>query len=209
MDNNLLIVGAGGHGRVVADAAQASGKWSVIAFVDRDYPEVAQIGEWQVIGNDPMLGQLHADFPNIVVAIGDNVARLHLSTDVEKLGFQLATVVHPSAVIGGEVRLGKGSVVFAGAVINYGAVLGRSCIVNTASTIDHDCELGDGVHISPGGHLAGGVCIGDQSWIGIGASVIEQTMIGNDVIVGAGAVVVSDVEDGVKVVGVPAKNREP
>lgn len=205
MSEKLLIVGAGGHGCVVADAARASGEWSDIAFVDDQYPRVSRAGEWLVLGNRHTLEQLRDEFKDVVIAIGDSDTRLHLQAVVERHGFQLATIVHPSAVVGGNVQLGRGTVVFAGAVINYGATIGCSCIINTSSTIDHDCVLGDGVHVSPGANLAGGVCIGDKSWIGISASVVEQITIGSGAKVGAGAVVVGGVEDETTVVGVPAK----
>ena len=206
MKDKLLIIGAGGHGRVVADTAQVSGQWSEFAFVDSRYPQLTQSGQWPVVGNDEMLLSLQEDYSSVVVAVGDNKGRLRLHEIAQQAGFQLVVVVHPSAVVGSDVKLGEGTVVFAGAVINYGATLGRSCVINTAATIDHDCSLDDGVHLSPGVHLAGGVTIGECSWVGMGASVIQQITIDKDAVVGAGAAVINNIEQGATVVGVPAKN---
>jgi len=205
MKPKLLIFGAGGHGRVVADAATVSGCWSEIAFLDCKYPEVTHSGEWSVVGSDEQMGSFIEEYPHAVVAVGDNRPRMRLHEEVEQAGFELVTVVHPAATVGREVIIGAGTVLFAGSVINHGARIGRSCIVNTSASVDHDGVLEDGVHISPGAHLAGAVSVGECSWIGIGASVIQQVEIGKSVMVGAGAAVVDDVKDGVTVVGVPAK----
>jgi sugar O-acyltransferase (sialic acid O-acetyltransferase NeuD family) len=202
--NRLAILGASGHGKVVADAALMAG-WVDVFFFDDAWPELTELGPWQVIGNTSKLLLDATDFNAVVVAIGNNVIRLEKQQELEERGIQLVTIIHPSAIVSSYSKIGNGSVVFAGAVINAFAIIGCGCIINTGSTIDHDCLLADGVHISPGAHLAGMVIVGKATWIGIGASVKHGIHIGDNVMVGAGAAVVHDIESGVTVVGVPAR----
>ncbi len=196
----LLVLGAGGHGRVVADAA--SGEFDRIAFLD-DAGD-AQPGHWPVLGPIEELAEHRQAFGAAAVSVGDNRRRLALLDRLAATEFRIVTILHPSAFVSQRARLGAGSVILAQAAVNIGAHIGRGCIVNTGATVDHDCVLGDGVHVSPGAHVAGGVTVGERSWIGIGAVVREGTAIGSDVIVGAGAAVVKDVEAGETVIGVPA-----
>ena len=200
-----MIIGAGGHGRVVADAAQLSGKWEKVAFLDDRYPGLGSSGRWPVIGALEGNAALVNNWSGCVVAIGDNAVRLENQAKLRSLCLNISTVIHPSAQIASDVVLGEGTVVFANAVINTGSVLGAACIVNTGSTVDHDCLLGDGVHISPGVNLAGNVKVGDRSWVGIGATVIHGCTIGDDVMIAAGAVVTNNIDNGLTVSGIPAR----
>jgi sugar O-acyltransferase (sialic acid O-acetyltransferase NeuD family) len=212
MGNNrgkLLIVGAGGHGKVVADAAAGMNQWQEIAFVDKKYPALTLNGRWPVIADQSDLGALRRQFPQAMVAVGDAVTRLKVLNELKSIGFEIPIVRHPSCIVAEDVLLEEGVVVLAGAVINPGARIGRGCIVNTGASVDHDCTLGEGVHICPGARLAGEVVVGDCGWIGIGAVVIQQRKIGKGATVGAGAVVIRDVPDRLTVVGVPARTREP
>ncbi|GAA4333681.1 hypothetical protein GCM10023144_25200 [Pigmentiphaga soli] len=201
----LAILGAGGHGRVVADAAEASGQWDEIFFFDDSWPDRTCNGPWQIVGNTKQLENDAKHYGGIVIAIGINRIRLRLSQEMEFKGGRLAVIVHPHATISRHAKVGKGSVVFAGAVVNIGATVGHACIINTGATVDHDCQLADGVHISPGANLAGTVNVGTCAWIGAGAAVRQQIAIGADVVVGVGAAVVHDQPAGVTVVGNPAK----
>jgi sugar O-acyltransferase (sialic acid O-acetyltransferase NeuD family) len=201
----LLVAGAGGHGKVVADAAAMSGKYEVVAFLDDRYPGITAVGEWRVVGKLSDASSTVGEFGAFVAAFGDASLRLKALEMADSLGFSLAVVVHPSATLAGRVSLGAGTVVLAGAVVNIDAAVGRGCIINTGAVVEHDCRLDDGVHICPGASVAGEVRIGRCSWIGIGACVIQRITIGNDVTVGAGAACVRDVPDGRVVVGVPAK----
>lgn len=203
---SLAILGAGGHGRVVADCAEAAG-WSGITVFD-DLPGALPRGPWPVVGTgSDLIGRL-SDFEGAVVAIGDNATRLDWHRRLAALGGRLTSIVHPRATVSSYARLGVGTVVFAAAAINIGANLGQAVIVNTGATVDHDGDLADGVHISPGANLAGGVRVGEASWVGIGASVREGVTIGKRVRIGAGAVVVKSIEDGLTVVGNPARPLE-
>jgi len=201
----LLIVGAGGHGKVVADTAYESGEWEKIAFLDDRYPAVKSILGWPVLGTISQASVLIEEYSNIVVAIGDNVLRFTLVHAFIEMGFVLPVIVHPTAFVSRFAQIGLGSVIFAQVAINAGTHIGIGSIVNTGATIDHDCLVGNGVHISPGVHLAGGITVGNYSWIGIGASVIQQINIGEHVMIGAGAAVRTMIPNDVTVVGVPGE----
>ena len=194
----LLVLGAGGHGRVVADSAGRMGGWGCIAFLDDG-------GGKGVIGRCDDLAQLMQEGDACVVAIGDNARRMEMLTKVEDLGVPVATVVDPSAAVSDGAVLGSGTVVLPRAAVNTGATLGSGCIVNTGATVDHDCVLRDCVHVSPGAHLGGDVTVGEGTWIGLGASIRHGIRIGDRAMIGAGAAVVSDVASDATVVGVPAR----
>jgi sugar O-acyltransferase (sialic acid O-acetyltransferase NeuD family) len=200
----LLIGGAGGHGRVAADAASAAG-WSEIAFLDDRYPEVSNSGAWPVVGRLHDLGDMSGRYGEFLAALGDAHLRLSLLARARAAGFSLALIAHPKAAVSPHARLAPGVVVFAGGVVNAGADLAAGCIVNSGATIDHDCHCAEGVHICPGAHLAGDVSVGRRTWFGIGAVAKQGIRIGADVTVGAGAVCLRDIPDGVTVIGVPAK----
>jgi sugar O-acyltransferase (sialic acid O-acetyltransferase NeuD family) len=200
----LLIVGAGGHGAVVAEAAVAAGKWSEIAFLDDDGSK-AQVLEFPILGTSGEMSSFLDGDTEVFVAIGDNRRRLELLRSIAKENAKLATVIHPTATISPSAAISAGTVACAGVIVNARATVGLGCILNTAATIDHDCAIEDGVHVSPGANLGGIVHVGSCTWIGIGSSVREGTRIGRDSMVGAGSAVVSDVVDGVTVGGVPAR----
>ncbi len=205
----LMIIGAGGHGKVVADTAQASGSWKEIIFLDDRFPELKQLGSWIVSGDITGIKNHPPNEWDVLVAMGENRSRLEYLHQVKAAGYKSPVLIHPAAWISPSVRLGRGCVVFAGAMINADVVLGTGCIINTCASVDHDCRLSDGVHISPGANLGGNVEIGHSSWVGIGVSIRHGVCIGANVVVGAGAAVVSNVEDGMTVVGVPARPKLP
>lgn len=199
----LAILGASGHGKVVADAAIAAG-WGEIRFFDDAWPTLKHIGPWSVVGATNELLRDSDNVDGAIVAIGDNKTRLAKMRQIS-IGVPLTSIIHPAAVVSPYASIGIGSAVFAGAIVNAFARLGMGCIVNTGATIDHDCNLGDGVHVSPGANLGGQVVVGAATWIGIGASVKHCVSLGDHVVVGAGAAVVSDIVSGQSVVGVPAR----
>jgi sugar O-acyltransferase (sialic acid O-acetyltransferase NeuD family) len=204
--SNLLIVGGGGHGKVVADAALEAG-WTEIAFLDdRAACAPAPLG-LKVVGTIADLAHWANRFSAAVVAVGDCRRRLELLESCHAQRVTLASIVHPSSAVSRFATLAPGCVILAQSAVNADAVLGMGCIVNTGATVDHDCRLGRAVHVCPGAHLAGNVSTGDCAWIGIGAVVRQAVAIGSDAIVGAGAAVLADVPDGATVVGVPAKRH--
>lgn len=204
----LAVLGAGGHGKVVADAAEAEGRWDNVVFFDQAWPKQTQCGPWDIVGDEAALLSQPSRFSGVVVAIGANPVRLDCVRRLIAAGAELATVVHPAAVISRHADVAAGTVAFAGAVVNPGARVGMACILNTGASVDHDCVLGDGVHISPGAHLAGNVHIGEASWIGIGASIRQGITLGPNTMVGAGAAVVHSSKGGITLVGVPARPLE-
>jgi len=201
----LLIVGAGGHGKVVAETAELLNRWDSIVFADDKFPELVNIGKWPIVSRVSFFDLEKKGFTDFVVAVGNNNTRLQIQRGLLGSGLSPVSITHPSSIISPTVKLGGGTVVFANAVVNADTVVGDACIINTAASVDHDCVLGDGVHISPGARLAGEVRVGNGSWLGIGASVIQCINIGQNVVVGAGAAVVSDIPDGVIAKGVPAR----
>ena len=206
MSMRLAILGAGGHGSVVADCAERLGWSEIVFFVDGDQRQTSEPGHRP--GHRTDLLNSVTDFDAFVVGIGDNRIRLQRHLALRAAGGMAATLIHPAATVSRHAAIGVGSVVFAGAVVNAGATVGQACILNTSCSVDHDNQLADGVHVSPGAHLGGGVLIGEASWIGLGAAVREGISIGRDVRVGAGAVVVSDVAHGLTVVGNPAREMK-
>ncbi len=205
----LLIAGAGGHGKVVADAAARRGNCSSIAFLDDRFPDLMSVGDWPVVGRLADLPGFSGRFDACVPAFGEPRLRLRILDEARAAGFELPVLVHPSATLARRVRVGEGTVVLAGAVVNIDASVGRGCIINSGAVVEHDCILGEGVHVCPGACIAGEVRIGRCSWIGIGASVIQRVTIGNCVTVGAGAVCVRDVPNERTVMGVPARENVP
>lgn len=203
--HRLLIIGAGGHGRVVADAAACMNQWTEIAFVDDGYPDKKMSGRWPIIGGQKDLPVLRDRFAYGIVGIGQAALRLNLLDKLIENGFGIPVVCHPASVVAIDAELCKGTVVMAGAVINSGARVGCGSVINTGSSIDHDCIIMEGVHVCPGAHVAGGVTVGARCWIGIGAVIIQACRVGADVTIGAGAAVINDIPDGVTVVGVPAR----
>jgi len=205
--DDVLIWGAAGHAKVVADILRQNA-YRVCGFLDETTPD--RRGESfcgaTVLGDANQLQKIYeSGVCKAIVAFGDNMRRLAVGELLEERGFELITAIHPSAVIAPDALVGPGSMVAAGAVVGPGAVIGRCAILNTAGTVDHDCTIVDGAHIGPGVHIAGHVRVGRGAWIGIGATIIYRKRIGAWSIVGAGAVVIEDVPDRVLVAGVPAR----
>jgi sugar O-acyltransferase (sialic acid O-acetyltransferase NeuD family) len=200
----LAILGASGHGKVIADAALAAG-WQKVDFFDDAWPERTAIGRWAVLGSSAELLANLASYQGVVVGIGHCATRWKKHLELREAGGPLVSIVHPRAYVSPFATIGAGSVLFAGASVNVDAALGEACIVNTGASVDHDCLLADAVHISPGSHLSGNVSVGARTWIGVGANIRQGVQIGTDVTVGAGAVVVGNVANGQTVIGCPAK----
>lgn len=210
MSQRILIIGAGGHGQVIADillCQQRAGQPILpLAFLDSDPTRHGrEILGLPVLGDESQLGQIEHDA--IILAIGRNAARQHLFEQFSKEAF--ATAVHPSAIIAADVEIGVGSMICAGAIINTGARIGRNTIINTAATVDHHNLIGDHVHIAPGVHLGGDVRVGEGALVGIGAAVLPQSQIGAWATVGAGATVIQNIPAHTVAFGTPAKAQSP
>jgi sugar O-acyltransferase (sialic acid O-acetyltransferase NeuD family) len=203
MKKKLLIIGASGHGKVVADIALNMNKWERIYFLDDDESINSLMGIKVVGKSNEAIGLIN-DY-DIFVGIGNNVIREKIQEDLETKGATLPVLIHPTAIVGEEVCLAPGTVVMAGAVINCCTRIGKGCIINTAATIDHDNIIGNFVHVSPGSHLAGAVKVGQQTWLGIGSIVSNNVTIHSGCKVGAGSVIVKDITESGTYVGVPAR----
>ena len=203
MKDKLIIIGASGHGKVVADIAIKMNKWQSIAFLDDDESIKTSMG-LEVIGRtaDAFTYKDEADF---FVAIGSNTTREKIQEKLIEQGINVICLIHPSAVIGTNVEIGFGSVVMAGVVINSSSRIGNGCIINTSSSLDHDNMIEDYVHISPGVRTAGSVSIGKGTWLGIGSVVSNNVNMCSGCKVGAGAVVVKDITKPGTYVGVPVR----
>ncbi len=200
----LAILGASGHGKVVAEIAELTG-WDEVVFFDDAFPSVKKIGIWPVKGATEDLVTDADMYTAAIVAIGDNQLRLEKSKYLLSRGLKLGTLIHPCSIVSKYAEIDAGTVVMAGAVINPFVSVGVGSIINTSCSIDHDCILSEGVHVSPGAHVAGGVSVGEMSWLGIGSIVKQGVEIGASVIVAAGAVVINDVPRNSMVKGIPAK----
>lgn len=200
MKNRLFIVGASGHGKVVADIALKNG-YENIAFIDDDVNRRSCLG-FPVVGTCADIESLNDGQTDFVVAVGVNAERRKIA---ESYDVNWVALVHPSAQIGRDVQIGAGTVVMAGAAINSNAVIGKHCIINTCAVVEHDDVLEDYVHISPKAALGGAVRVGTGTHIGIGATVCNNISIDKDCVIGAGAAVVKTIGKSGVYVGVPAK----
>jgi sugar O-acyltransferase (sialic acid O-acetyltransferase NeuD family) len=201
----LLIAGAGGHGRVVADAAIATGLYDEVAFIDDRIGHTEVCEGWQVVGNLQSLAGLHDRYDAFIACFGDAATRQRILEHALTSGWSCPSIVHPRASVSRHAVLGHGTFINAGAVVNTGARIAIGCVVNTSATVDHDCDIAAFVHVCPGAHLAGDVRIGTRTWFGVGAVARQKIVIGRDVTVGAGSVVISDISDAVTIVGNPAR----
>lgn len=200
--NRLIIIGAGGHGKVIADNAQKNG-YKNICFVD-DYAKGNVMG-FPVIGTCDYIERLNDGSTDFIIGIGNNAVR---KTIAEEYNVNWVSIVHPSAQIAFNAEIGKGTVVMANAVVNVCTMIGEHCIINTGAIVEHDNVIENYVHISPNVALGGTVRIGSLTHVGIGTTVKNNTDICSDCIIGAGAVVIENIKDKGTYVGVPARNVE-
>ncbi|HRX83487.1 MAG TPA: acetyltransferase [Phycisphaerae bacterium] len=202
-----VIVGAGGHGRVVLDIMLRAGAHEVVGFIDSNPALVGRrVDGRRVYGGLDSLADLRQaeGVMGAIVAIGDNGVRREFADKVTAAGLTLVNALHPSANLAHNVTLGTNVVVAAGALVCAHCHIGDSVILNTGCIVDHESMIGPGSHVCPGARLAGRVTLDSGAFVGIGATVIQNIRIGYDAIVGAGAVVIRDVPALTTVVGVPA-----
>ena len=201
---DLIIIGAGGHGRVIADIAQKLGVYETISFLDD--------GDAKETMGLPIVGKTfdiekYVNAGDIFVAIGNSKVRRDFIERLLAMGAKVPTLIHPSAIIGACVEIGVGTAIMAGAVINPCSKIGKGVIINTCSSIDHDCIIGDYCHIAVGVHVAGTVSLGKNVWLGAGATIKNNVNVCEDCMIGAGAVVVKDITESGTYIGVPAKMK--
>lgn len=201
--DKLLIIGASGHGKVIADIALKMNEWKDIEFLDDDESIKSSMGI-DVMGKSSDVSKYIKSY-DIFIAIGNNITREKIQEELESQGASIPVLIHPMAVIGEQVEFGTGTAIMAGVVINCCSKIGKGCIINTGASIDHDNHIEDYVHISPGVHTAGTVRIGKGTWLGVGSNVSNNLNITSGCKVGAGAVVVKDITEPGTYVGVPAR----
>ncbi len=203
----FLIIGAGGHGKVVADILLARNE-AAAGFIDADESRIHEtVAGLPVLGTMNRLEHIAREHhcTAAVVAIGDNRVRLEHAREVRRAGLALASAIHPTAVIAYSAKVGQGVVICMGAAICAEAVVGDLAIINTGAVVDHECNIGPAAHVCPNATLAGRVEVGEGAFIGIGASIIQCIRLGDWSTIGAGAVVIEDIPNDTTAVGVPAR----
>ena len=202
MKSKLIIIGAGGHGKVCADIAMLNGYQDVVFLDDHAADRIAVAGP----ASDFTRYLSDGDF---FVAIGNNTVRKNFIENILSAGGTLVSLIHPASTVAETVSIGIGSVIMAGAVINPGAAVGKGVIINTCSSVDHDCVIGDYTHIAVGAHLAGTIHIGEGVMIGAGATVINNLTVPDHTVIGAGGVVIKSISEKGTYVGVPVGKIGP
>lgn len=202
-NKKLIIIGASGHGKSVADIALKMNKWEEVSFLDDDENIKSSMGI-EVIGTSDDAPKYLNEY-EFIVGIGNNAIRGKVQGNLEAQGASIPTLIDPTVVIGEQVEIGRGTVVMAGVIINCCTRIGKGCIINTGTTVDHDNVIGDYVHLSPGVNTAGTVTVGNNTWLGIGSVVSNNVSIASNCKLGAGAVVVTDINEAGTYVGVPVR----
>lgn len=201
----IVLVGAGGHAKVLADQCLRSG-YQIKGYISPEINEGMGLFGIPYLGKDEMLSSLIAKGAvRFCIAVGDQAHRRRIAEHLDTLGGDVVTLQDPTAIVSGFAVIGQGAQILVGAIINAAAEVGPHCLINTGASVDHDVKLGAFVQISPQVALAGGVICGEGTFIGTGAVVIPNVRIGANAVIGAGAVVVRDVPDGITVVGAPAR----
>lgn len=207
--NSIVLIGGGGHARVLIELIQEAGKYQITGILDPNLEVGQQIKGISILGTDAELTRLQKQgIQNVAIAVGSiktNSLRKTLFEQSQGVGLNLPTLVHHRAILSADVSLSDGVQVMAGAIIQTDSSIGSNTVINTGTQVDHDCQIGNHVFLSPGVVLSGGVTVGDNSFVGAGAVVIQGVKIGDNAVIAAGAVVVRDVADGALVKGVPAK----
>ena len=206
MHKKLIIIGASGHGKVVADIAEQLHKYEEIVFLD-DNDSLDKCMGYPVVGKSDRIEE-YLNVVDFFVAIGNAKIRKKVMKQLQERNASIVTLIHPAAVIGCRVTIGEGTVVMAGAVINPDTQIGNGCIINTCVSVDHDCQIGDYVHVAVGAHVCGSVNIGERTWVGAGTIVKNNVKICAECMIGAGTVVVKDIDEVGVYIGTPARRMK-
>ncbi|MEW6172104.1 MAG: NeuD/PglB/VioB family sugar acetyltransferase [Bacillota bacterium] len=205
----IVIIGAGGHAKVVADIILKIGRYQIAGHTAPGNPPPAARLKFRYLGNDNVLPSLWKQGVKLaalgVGGVGDNRPRRRIYEHIHSLGFSTPPLVHPAAIVADGVLPVEGLVIAPGAVVNPRVEFGVNTIINSAAVVEHDCVLGEHVHVAPGAVLCGGVRVGSLAHVGAGAVVIQGVALGEGAVVGAGAVVLHDVEPWTVVAGNPAR----
>ncbi len=203
MRKTLIIIGAGGHGKVCLDVAKSMKKWREIYLVDdNNVGEV--INEHMIITN--LSGVVnYKDEADVFVAIGNNELRKSILEELINRGYRIANLIHPSVIMGSSIIIGVGTVLMPGVIINASTNIGKGTIINTGVNVDHDCTVNNYVHLSPGTTICGSVIVNDNCWIGSSVTVINNVNITSKCVIGAGSLILSDINVSGTYVGNPLR----
>ena len=204
MAKEVIILGAGGHSKVVIDMLRKDKQYSIMGIIDTSKEK--EFMGFPILGDDTHLEKLFQEGVRYAfVAVGSNKVRKKLSDQLKSIGYILIKVVSENAILSEYSQIGSGSVIMPGAIINACATIGDGCIINTGATVDHDTFIGEYTHIAPGTHISGSSKIGKSCFLGVGTNVVDSISIGDNVMVGAGSTVIRDLKSDCTVVGTPAK----
>nr|WP_245399645.1 acetyltransferase [Atopomonas sediminilitoris] len=187
-----MIIGAGGHGKAVAEAALLSGEWQRVAFVDDRWPALRETFGWPVVSDLAGLAVLQDTVAGAIAAVGNNAVREQWVKAIRAAGLPLVTVVHPLACVSSSAVIGAGTAIMALAMVGVDAIIGEATIVNANATVDHDANLGDYAHLGVGVQLAGGVKIGTRVWLQAGCSAGYRVVVADEMVFAPGEVLVAD-----------------
>lgn len=206
--NKIVLIGGGGHCKVVISILKKIDKFEIVGIVD-NYKSESFISGIKIIGTDDDLRDIYkSGIHNALITVGsikDNTKRYRLFNMAREIGYEFPVIISPKAVVDESVRIDEGTVIMPGSIINIDSSIGKNCIINTGAIIEHDCRIGNHCHIAPCVHISGSVKVGELSFIGIGATLIQGIKIGKNVTIGAGSVVIKDIPDNVIALGNPAK----
>ncbi len=205
----IVILGGGGHARVLIDFIRTLGLYEIVGIVDSQLDAGVMVYGVAVIGDDEMLLQLHLNgIRNACIGVGSvryNKKRILLYEKVKNVGFAVPTLIHPKSIISESAVIEEGAQIMAGAIVGPNVFIGENSIINTAAIIEHDSKIGAHVHICPGAIVCGGCVIGEGTFVGVGATIIQGIKVGNKATIAARALVINDISDDIIVKGLPAK----
>lgn len=204
LNNKLIILGSGGHSKVVIEIIKQNLQYEIVGLIDKNVGDKTL--DIPIIGNDnDLVGIYERGVKNAFVAIGNNTVRRNLSILLKKIGFNLINVISKNAIVSGSAKLGNGILLMPASIINSSSQIDDGCIINTNSSIDHDCIIGKYTHIAPGCAIAGNVRIGNNCFLGVGSKVINGIEIQDETIIGAGSTIIENMEGYSTIVGTPGK----
>lgn len=204
MNKRLIIIGAGGHGKVCANVASDMKRWDDIAFLD-DFKK-GSINGHKIIG-DIRFDKINLKQTDFFVGLGDSQLREKFITELTAINASIVNLIHPTAYCSNTYQIGQGSIVMAKAVISTSVKLGSGVIINSGAIIEHDCQMGDWVHVSPGVNLAGNVSLGKHTWVGIGSTIVNNLKISDKTIIGAQSLVLKNIDEPGTYFGHPIHKR--
>jgi len=191
-EKRLLVLGAGGHGKAVAEAALLSGHWSHVAFVDDRWPALRAVSGLPIVANVAGLGEVSGTAAGAIAAVGNNALREQWHKAIRDAGLPLVTVIHPSAVVSASARIGPGTAIMALAMAGVDACIGEGAIINAHATLDHDASMGDFAHLGVGVQIAGGVYIGARAWLQAGVAAGYRVVVSDGEVVPTGMALQAD-----------------